>query len=80
MIAKVAFERMTVAQKAYKDTISKESESLHLYRNIEADLQQVEVEAGRRKYVETVLPIEGIKLIGLSIKPDEVTRISKCLK
>jgi hypothetical protein len=74
------YDRIMNARNAYKQAINTETDLLHVYRTIEADLQSVEVNAGRRKYVETVFSLDLLKLNTLAITPDEITRIAKRVK
>jgi predicted nucleic acid-binding Zn-ribbon protein len=79
-ISQERYDRIVNARNAYKQAINTETDLLHLYRSIEVDLQSVEVNAGRRRYVETVFPLDSLKLNSLAVKPDEVARIAKRIK
>jgi DNA repair exonuclease SbcCD ATPase subunit len=79
-ISQERYDRIVNARNAYKQAINTETDLLQLYRSIEVDLQSVEVNAGRRRYVETVFPLDSLKLNSLALKPDEVARIAKRIK
>jgi hypothetical protein len=74
------YDRIMNARNAYKQAINTETDLLHVYRTIDGDLQSVEVNAGRRKYVETTFSLDLLKLNSLAVKPDEITRIAKRMK
>lgn len=80
IISQERFERIQTARNAYKQSIKTETDLLHLYLSIEVDLQTIEVNAGRRRYVESTFPIHPLKLAELTLNRDEVTRIAKGLK
>ncbi|MBN3556057.1 hypothetical protein JYA63_17390 [Fictibacillus nanhaiensis] len=77
MVCDEAYERMVKARKVYTLAVLKETEILHDYRDINRQIQEIEVIAGRRQYAETVFPIDSLKLKDLSIDLDEITRIAK---
>lgn len=80
MISQERYKQLLAAKNAYKQAIKTETDILHLYKRIEADLQQIEVSAGRRLYVSTDFSLGPVALNSLALDRKDVVSIAKRLK
>lgn len=79
MVVYESYKRMNAARSVYIKALQ-DTDELNLYRDLERGLQEVEVAANRRRYVDTTFPIDQLKLNALSLNPQEVNTIVKGLK
>lgn len=80
LLSREAQEKIMTAKDAYLDALQKETEKLHDLRGIEAELETIEVNAGRRKYVDPAFPLDWNHFAAMSLDKNQVAMIVKRLK
>ncbi|MDF2039351.1 MULTISPECIES: hypothetical protein [Cytobacillus] len=59
-----AYSKMMNAKRAYVETMKAESELLHQYQAIDVQMQEIELEAGLRKDIYNILPLNAAPIQG----------------
>jgi chromosome segregation ATPase len=77
IISEERYERIMDYKKDFKDAIISEIDILHLYAKLESELQQIEVNSGRRKYVQSDFPWSLVTLSNLAIDRSEIISLVK---
>ncbi|MCI2254101.1 hypothetical protein L2D08_06960 [Domibacillus sp. PGB-M46] len=86
LVSTKAYTKMMAVKKAYVEAILEESEILHVYNQLDIQLQEIEVNAGRRTHVYGNLAIESADSFSdkyrynnvyLGVTADEVKRLIK---